>query len=65
MQPMATYYGIYKFYYKIIYTYMARIFIFLPSQVFLLTIVKNHILISFSIEAPFCNLQNAKKILET
>jgi hypothetical protein len=32
MQPMATYYGIYRFYYKIIYTYVARIRICLPFQ---------------------------------
>jgi len=65
MQPMATYYQIYKFYYKIIYTYMARLIFLLPSQIFLPTIVNNHILISFPIEAPLSNLQNAKNIAKT
>jgi hypothetical protein len=44
---------------------MTRIRICLPFQISLPTIVKNQILISFAIEAPLSNLQNAKKTTET
>ncbi len=44
---------------------MARIRIYLPFQISLPTIFNNKILISFAIEVPLSNLQNAKETTKT